>query len=52
MPIQAVSERVGDEDAAFLRALFERHTGMTPAEYRNRFASMSLEREPLQGRDG
>jgi AraC-like DNA-binding protein len=28
---------VGYEDAAFFRALFKRHTNMTPAQYRRRF---------------
>lgn len=51
MPIQAVSERVGDEDAVFFRARFKRHTGTTPAESRSRFASMGLEGEPVQGRE-
>jgi AraC-like DNA-binding protein len=32
---------------AFFRALFKRHTGMTPAEYRNRFAKMSFDRGEL-----
>jgi transcriptional regulator GlxA family with amidase domain len=35
--VQAVSEAVGYEDAAFFRALFRRHTGMSPAEYREQF---------------
>jgi transcriptional regulator GlxA family with amidase domain len=34
---QAVGEAVGYEDAAFFRALFRRETGLTPAEYRERF---------------
>jgi transcriptional regulator GlxA family with amidase domain len=32
--VQSVCEAVGYEDAAFFRALFKRHTGMAPAEYR------------------
>ncbi len=40
--IQSVSAEVGYEDAAFFRALFKRSTGMTPAEYRARFAIPSL----------
>jgi transcriptional regulator GlxA family with amidase domain len=35
--IQSVSSAIGYEDVAFFRALFKRHTGMTPAEYRSRF---------------
>jgi transcriptional regulator GlxA family with amidase domain len=38
-PIQEISERVGYSDPSFFRALFKRHTGMTPAEYRARFSS-------------
>jgi transcriptional regulator GlxA family with amidase domain len=41
-PIQSVSAEVGYEDAAFFRALFKRSTGMTPAEYRARFAMPAL----------
>ena len=41
-PIQTISAEVGYEDAAFFRALFKRSTGMTPAEYRGRFAIPSL----------
>jgi len=36
--IQEVSSRAGYGDLSFFRALFKRHTGMTPAEYRTRFA--------------
>lgn len=35
--VQTVSETVGYEDAAFFRALFKRHTGMSPGEYREQF---------------
>jgi transcriptional regulator GlxA family with amidase domain len=41
--VQQVSAAVGYEDPAFFRALFKRHTGMRPAEYRERFRAM---REP------
>ena len=44
LPVQEVSERVGYADANFFRALFKRHTGMTPAEYRSRFAPMEYGR--------
>ena len=37
-PIQVVASRSGYEDVAFFRSLFKRHTGMTPGEYRGRFA--------------
>lgn len=47
--IQAVCSKVGYEDVAFFRSLFKRHTGMTPAEYRKRFARMSLDRGELAG---
>jgi YesN/AraC family two-component response regulator len=38
---------VGYADAAFFRALFKRHTGMTPAEYRTNFAGMNFHREEI-----
>lgn len=37
--VQTVCGAVGYEDAAFFRALFKRHTGMSPAEYRERFGT-------------
>lgn len=43
--VQAVSTAVGYEDVSFFRALFKRATGMTPAEYRTRFAAMNV-RQP------
>jgi len=45
--IQAVSSKIGYEDIGFFRNLFKRHTGMTPGEYRDRFAQMSFERGDL-----
>jgi transcriptional regulator GlxA family with amidase domain len=42
--IQSVSSRIGYDDVAFFRDLFKRHTGMTPAEYRSRFAIHNVER--------
>ena len=45
--IQAVCSKIGYEDIAFFRSLFKRHTGMTPAEYRTRFAQMSFDRGEL-----
>jgi transcriptional regulator GlxA family with amidase domain len=46
-PIQTVSTKIGYEDIAFFRTLFKRHTGMTPAEYRRRFAQMNFQRGDL-----
>jgi transcriptional regulator GlxA family with amidase domain len=40
--VQQVSTTIGYEDVAFFRALFKRHTGMTPAAYRERFAGMRI----------
>lgn len=40
--VQSVALAVGYEDVSFFRALFKRATGMTPAEYRARFAAMSV----------
>ena len=45
--IQVVSSKIGYGDVAFFRSLFKRHTGMTPAEYRSRFAYMNVERGEL-----
>ena len=45
--IQDVCVKSGYEDLAFFRTLFKRHTGMTPAEYRRRFAQMSFRRGEL-----
>lgn len=45
--IQDISSKIGYEDIAFFRSLFKRHTGMTPGEYRNRFAQMSFARGEL-----
>jgi transcriptional regulator GlxA family with amidase domain len=44
--VQVVCEAVGYEDVAFFRALFKRHTGMSPAEYRDNLgtATMGAER--------
>jgi len=41
-PIQSVAAAVGYDDVAFFRMLFKRETGMTPAEYRERFAALSV----------
>jgi transcriptional regulator GlxA family with amidase domain len=45
--IQAVCREIGYADVAFFRSLFKRHTGMTPAEYRGRFAEMNVARGEL-----
>jgi len=45
--IQDVCAKIGYEDLAFFRSLFKRHAGMTPAEYRRRFARMSFDRGEL-----
>jgi len=42
--VQTVCANIGYEDVAHFRGLFKRHTGMTPAEYRSRFAQMNLDR--------
>jgi transcriptional regulator GlxA family with amidase domain len=47
--IQAVCVKTGYADAAFFRNVFKRHTGMTPAEYRKRFAQMSFDRGEVAG---
>jgi len=45
--VQSVCSNVGYDDLAFFRAIFKRHTGMTPAEYRSRFSRLSYERREL-----
>ena len=45
--IQTVCTQIGYEDVAYFRNLFKRYTGMTPGEYRNHFAEMSLDRGAL-----
>lgn len=43
--IQEIGARVGYVDSSFFRALFKRHTGMTPAEYRARFGRQDVRSE-------
>lgn len=35
--MQEISHAVGYQDVPFFRSLFQRHTGISPSEYRNRF---------------
>jgi len=37
--MQEISEAVGYQDIAFFRALFQRHTGVSPSVYRGRFGA-------------
>jgi transcriptional regulator GlxA family with amidase domain len=37
--MQQISDAVGYQDLAFFRALFQRHTGVTPSAYRDRFGT-------------
>lgn len=48
-PIQSVAQAIGYADVPFFRALFRRHTGMTPGEYRSNFADMSFDRGEIAG---
>ncbi|MBL8543208.1 MAG: helix-turn-helix domain-containing protein [Hyphomonadaceae bacterium] len=43
--VQSIASAVGYDDVSFFRTLFKRNTGMTPADYRTRFASMSARHE-------
>src|SRR5262245_17232980 len=45
--VQTVSSKIGYDAIAFFRSLFKRHTGMTPAEYRDRFAQLTFDRGEL-----
>lgn len=49
--VQDVCSTVGYEDIAFFRSLFKRHTGMTPTEYRRRFAQMAYDRGEVAGHE-
>jgi transcriptional regulator GlxA family with amidase domain len=40
LAIEAVAQEVGYEDTSFFSRLFRRRTGITPAQYRKRFASL------------
>ena len=37
--VQEISDAVGYQDVAFFRALFQRHTGVSPSAYRERFGA-------------
>jgi transcriptional regulator GlxA family with amidase domain len=41
-PVQTVAGMVGYTDPSFFRTIFKRETGMTPADYRSRFANFSV----------
>ena len=40
LPVEAVAQDVGYEDASFFNRLFRRKVGLTPSEYRRRFGSL------------
>lgn len=40
LPIEAIANEVGYEDASFFGRLFRRRVGMTPAQYRRRFGAL------------
>jgi transcriptional regulator GlxA family with amidase domain len=42
MPIDSVARRVGYDDPVFFRTLFKRHSGMTPAAYREKFHARAI----------
>jgi transcriptional regulator GlxA family with amidase domain len=48
-PVQSISSDVGYDDVAFFRGLFKRATGMTPVEYRARFAPWSVRGQAVLG---
>ncbi|HEX5778673.1 MAG TPA: helix-turn-helix domain-containing protein [Xanthobacteraceae bacterium] len=49
LSVHDVCARIGYEDVAFFRNLFKRYAGMTPADYRSRFARMNFDRGELAG---
>ena len=40
LPVEAIANEVGYEDASFFGRLFRRQVGLTPAQYRKRFGAM------------
>jgi len=50
--VQSIASAVGYEDVSFFRSLFRRATGMNPAEYRSRFASMAVRQESMDLNQG
>ena len=40
LPVEAIANEVGYEDAGFFSRLFRRHVNLTPAQYRKRFGAM------------
>lgn len=49
LPVEAIANEVGYEDASFFGRLFRRKVGLTPAQYRKRFGHL---RKALQGTGG
>lgn len=45
--VQTIADRVGYEDLAHFRSVFKRQTGMTPSDYRRRFAPLAITRGEL-----
>jgi transcriptional regulator GlxA family with amidase domain len=45
--VQQVCYEVGYEDIPFFRNIFKRYTGMTPSEYKQRFASQAVNRQQV-----
>lgn len=45
LPVEAIAEEVGYQDASFFNRLFQRKVGLTPAQYRRRFGGL---RQTLQ----
>jgi len=40
LPVEAIANEVGYEDAGFFSRLFRRNVNLTPMQYRKRFGSM------------
>jgi len=40
--VQEISDAVGYQDIAFFRTLFQRHTGVSPSAYRDRFGATAI----------
>jgi transcriptional regulator GlxA family with amidase domain len=45
LPLKTIAERCGFGSAAAIRRLFERHLGVSPADYRERFRAHDMAAE-------
>jgi transcriptional regulator GlxA family with amidase domain len=51
-PVQDIANAVGYQDASFFRTIFRRETGMSPVDYRARFAAVNVREPELEDLSG